>query len=501
MSKQKEIIAMFITDAVAICLASLILFYLNLSSAYARNAEDSPLLHLYLIAGINIFWFVVFLFAGLYRSWYRASFFDEVVLVMKSVTFGSVVLLLLTSVEMVRMHPITPTKLIVLVYALILLILVVLGRIGVRSFQKRLLLNGIGRRQALIIGWNQQAHNLCKQLRLHRHYGYDVVGFVTTKSTVPEGEDQFMYLDTYRKIQNELRQLEQSALSAEFCADKDIIGTIDELREIIARHRISEVLIALDPSEHKTLLEIITICDQVSAELNYTINVKIIPDLYNIISGQARTSQVEGIPLIDLEPEIMPVWEQNVKRLLDIVVSLLVLILLTPMWIILAIAIKATSRGPVFYHQERIGRHGKPFMIHKFRSMTVDAESKTGPTLAQQDDPRVTKIGRFLRKTRLDEFPQFYNVLKGDMSIVGPRPERAFYIQQIVKRAPQYVHLSRVRPGITSLGQVKYGYAGNVDEMIERMKFDILYIENMSLRMDFKIIFYTIYVMLMGRGR
>jgi lipopolysaccharide/colanic/teichoic acid biosynthesis glycosyltransferase len=463
---------------------------------------------------VNLFWFLVFLFAGLYRSWYRTSFFDEVVLVMKSVTFGAVGLLLLSSIEIIRMHPITPTKLIVLVYVLILLILVVIGRIGVRAFQKKLLLNGIGRRKALIIGWNHQAHNLCKQLKLSPHFGYDAVGFIKVSEEVPIHDKglnntdnskydirDFMYLDTYRKIQQELQSIEKASLSNEFCEDKDILGSISDLEKIIREQRISEVLIALDPSEHKTLLEIITVCDQVRETVDHPLNIKIIPDLYTIISGQARTTQVEGIPLIELEPEIMPVWEQNVKRLLDITVSFFVLILLTPLWIILAVAVKATSKGPVFFHQERAGRHGKPFLIHKFRSMAADAEAGTGPALATHDDPRVTRIGKFLRKTRLDEFPQFYNVLKGDMSIVGPRPERAFYIQQIVKQAPQYIHLSRVRPGISSLGQVKYGYAGNVDEMIERMKFDILYIENMSLRMDFKIIFYTIYVMLMGRGR
>ncbi len=342
--------------------------------------------------------------------------------------------------------------------------------------------------------------------------GYDILGFINAKPDDPEDtmsitarspddSKDLMYLTTYRKVQQELKSIEEAGLSREFSEDNDILGTMDDLPELIRNRHISEILIVLDPSEHKLLLDIITLCDNVSEKLEYPVSIKIIPDLYNIISGQARTSRIDGFPLIELEPQIMPIWEQNVKRLFDVTVSAMVMLLLIPFWIIVAVAIKLTSRGPVFFRQERIGRHGKPFQIIKFRSMRTDAETQTGPALAQKNDPRVTPIGGFLRKSRIDEFPQFLNVFKGEMSIVGPRPERDYFIKKVIKKAPQFIHLHRVRPGITSLGQVKFGYAGNIEEIIERMKYDILYIENMSLRMDFKILFYTIYVMLMGRGR
>ena len=196
----------------------------------------------------------------------------------------------------------------------------------------------------------------------------------------------------------------------------------------------------------------------------------------------------------------MPEWQYSLKRIFDIVISLVAMILLSPVYVVTAIIVKATSPGPVFYAQERIGHLGRPFKMHKFRSMYVDAE-QAGPALSKDNDPRITPFGRFMRKVRLDEIPQFYNVLRGTMSLVGPRPERQFYIDQIVKRAPEYLLLQRVKPGITSWGQVRYGYAANVDEMVERLRYDLLYLDNMSLTTDLKILLYTVIIIIQGRGK
>jgi exopolysaccharide biosynthesis polyprenyl glycosylphosphotransferase len=211
-------------------------------------------------------------------------------------------------------------------------------------------------------------------------------------------------------------------------------------------------------------------------------------------------TSIFGAPLIEVNPLIMPAWQFSVKRAMDIAVSGLALILLTPVYLLLAIGVKLSSPGPVFFTQERIGKHGRPFWIVKFRSMYCGAE-QNGPQLSSSSDARITTFGRWMRKTRMDELPQFWNVLKGDMSLVGPRPERQHFIDAIMKVAPHYRHLHKVRPGITSWGQVKFGYAENVDQMVRRLKYDVLYIENMSIAMDLKILAYTILIVLKGDGK
>jgi len=230
------------------------------------------------------------------------------------------------------------------------------------------------------------------------------------------------------------------------------------------------------------------------------VRIRILPDMYDILSGTVEMNNIFGALLLDVNSEVMPVWQRSVKRALDIVASLVSLLVFTPMFIVLAVLVKTSSSGPVFFLQERIGKNGRPFQIIKFRTMVVNAEA-SGPQLSSSNDPRITSIGSFMRKTRLDEFPQFYNVLVGDMSLVGPRPERQFYIDQIVKIEPQYLELNQVRPGITSWGQVKYGYAENVDQMLDRMKFDLLYLKNRSLSLDIKIMLYTILIIFRGSGK
>jgi len=210
-------------------------------------------------------------------------------------------------------------------------------------------------------------------------------------------------------------------------------------------------------------------------------------------------SAILGVPLIEISHHLMPAWQENIKNITDIILSVLALIILSPLCLFLMVGVKLSSKGPILYSHERIGRYGKPFTIYKFRSMYVNAEIN-GPELSSKNDTRITKFGRFMRKSRLDEIPNFFNVIKGDMSLVGPRPERKYYIEKIVKRAPHYLHLLKVKPGITSWGQVKFGYAEDVDQMVKRLKYDMIYLDNMSLYVDIKIIIYTLLTIVRRKG-
>jgi exopolysaccharide biosynthesis polyprenyl glycosylphosphotransferase len=271
------------------------------------------------------------------------------------------------------------------------------------------------------------------------------------------------------------------------------MGDIYKLKQVVEENNIEEVIIAIEYSEHNKIQKIIDVL------IDCNVSIKAIPGMYEILTGKVKMSTIMGTPLVEVSHVLMPPWQQNFKHFIDIIISLVALLLLLPLIIFLIIGVMLSSKGPVFYKQERIGKNGKPFTIYKFRSMFIDAEYN-GPALSSKEDARVTPFGRFMRKSRFDEIPNFINVLKGDMTLVGPRPERQHFINQIIERAPHYVQLLKVKPGITSWGQVKYGYAKNIDEMIRRMKYDLIYLDNMSLYVDFKILIYTLLIIVQRKG-
>jgi len=273
------------------------------------------------------------------------------------------------------------------------------------------------------------------------------------------------------------------------------LGSYKDLRSVIKSNNIEEVLIAIEQSEQHQILEgIINDLEGVD------VLIKVKPNNYDILAGRVKMQSIFDVPLIEIKHDLMPVWQFSLKRVFDVVISLSALFLLSPLFLISTILVKIGSQGPVFFYQERIGIHGGLFKIIKFRSMSIDAE-KNGPQLSSDSDPRITKWGNIMRRYRIDELPQFWNVLIGEMSLVGPRPEREFYAKQIIEKAPHYKHLQKVKPGITSWGMVRYGYASSVDEMIERLRYDIIYIENMSIFNDLKVLIYTFKIVFQGRGK
>ncbi len=271
------------------------------------------------------------------------------------------------------------------------------------------------------------------------------------------------------------------------------LGRLEELNSIVKETGAEEVIIAIEPGENNIIGRILNVLN------NHNIIIKAIPGMHDILLGRIRTSAIFGTPLILLNPDPMPVWQRNIKQLSDYILSLSAFIILLPLSAGLAVMIRMSGKGPLIYKQERIGQHGKPFMLYKFRSMHADAE-KDGPMLSSHDDPRITRVGKFMRRHRLDEIPNFINVLKGEMSVVGPRPERACYLEKIIAEAPRYKLLFRIKPGITSWGQVKFGYASDTEGMIERLDYDLIYLDNMSLYVDLKIIIYTTIIVFRGSG-
>ena len=411
------------------------------------------------------FWGVLFLSMNLYNPEPTSSRFIEIQR-LGLVTFTVLVLLIFFDAINYLAWPINPQ--ITLKFWFTFTFGTLLFRMLFRTFQKYLLRKGIGRNKTVIVGMNSMGLETASQIEEHGNLGYDIIGFV-----------QAIDDKNPKNIENGI----------------PLLGKESQLKEIILNNQVSDVVLALEKLEHNRMMEVITQAN------GSPVSIKIVPDMYEVISGLARTEQIYGIPLIQVNPNLNTLYNRYSKRVLDLLIAIPSFILISPFWGVISILIKLDSNGPVLYKQDRIGENHRNFTIRKFRSMKYDAEMKTGPIWASDADPRVTRVGRWLRRFRLDEIPQLLNVIKGEMSIIGPRPERPFFIEQLMQEFPFYYRRHKIRPGITGWAQIKQPYDRDINDVRKKLKYDFYYIENLSFSLDMKILASTAWVMLSGKGR
>ena len=414
---------------------------------------------------VQIFWSILLLSLNLYNPSATSSRFIEIQRLVLT-TFTIVVLMIFFDAIDYLNWPINPQT--TMRYWFVFTFGLISSRIIFRTFQKYLLRKGYGRSNAVIVGFNSRGLETAKQIIDHNNLGYDIIGFV--------------------------QAIDDKDIN-QFNSTIPILGDENQLKDIILNNKVSEIVLALEKLQHNRMMEVITHAN------GSPVSIKIVPDMYEVISGLARTEQIYGVPLIKVNPNLSTFYNKYLKRVLDLIIAIPCLMIFSPFWLIISIIIKLDSSGPVLYKQKRIGEHNTTFTIRKFRSMFYDAEKDSGPVWVADEDPRITRAGAWLRRFRLDEIPQLVNVIKGQMSIVGPRPERPFFIDKLMQEFPFYYRRHKVRPGITGWSQIKQPYDRDIDDVRKKLKFDFYYIENLSFSLDVKILASTLWVMLSGKGR
>lgn len=413
----------------------------------------------------QVLWNVLFLINGLYKGEFVVSRMYEIETMLK-ITFTIVVLYVFIDALRFINFPINARGM--ARYWLIFMSIALILRFAIRSFQKFLLRNGIGREKTIILGKNRRGQSAADYLYQHEDQGYDIVGYIEATDDPNEN------IDT---------------------GEIPVLGTELDLGKIIYENEVSDIVLALEKPDHT---RIISIMGQING---FPVTVKIVPDLYDVMSGLVRTQQIAGMPLMEINLENTNWYQRGLKRLVDLLITIPLLTAFVPFAIIVAIVIKVESKGPIFYQQVRVGKDFRKFKTIKFRSMQQNAEDETGPKWAELDDPRVTKVGKLLRRFRIDEFPQFINVLKGDMSVIGPRPERPYFVEKLSKEYPLYHRRLSVLPGISGWSQIKQSYDKDFEDIRQKLKYDFYYIENISFGLDLKIMISTIWVIFSGEGR
>ncbi|MDR3012453.1 MAG: sugar transferase [Chitinispirillales bacterium] len=473
-----EKIITFFFDAIALNVAFFTTFWIRYRSGFfAEEIYGTPQSFAYFEPSVILSgaWIVLFYLTGLYRNWTKESRVDELFVVARTVFIGLFMMFLVTSAPQIMEFAqtgdirriFTPTKLATLfTYGGCVLFFASINRFIMHTFFVALFSKGIAIDRVLIVGADKSGEELVRDINSFPQLGYRVAGFID----------------------------DNGSRKGTVCAGLPVFGTYSDIPAVAAREKIGGLIIGRVSGSANEITRILDYC----ADLK--IDIFMVPSLEDVITGHFKTNQLFGIPLMVLLQDHMPPWEAQVKRLIDITVSLGVLVFGSPILLGTALLIRATSPGPAIYKQERVGRNGKNYVMYKFRSMYIDAESRTGPQWAKENDPRITPMGRFIRKTRLDELPQFLNVLKGEMSLVGPRPERPFFVEKLRQEIPWYIRRIKMKPGITGWAQVKHKYDASIEDVKQKVLYDLYYFENMSLALDIKIILRTILVVFTGKG-
>jgi len=456
----KEIKLLVMTDFITVNLSTFLIFLIKFKTEYFITYTDHSFSELLIIAPILwLYWAAVFHIKDLYKSFYFRSAVEIALSSFSGITVGTIILYVLTTLNFSELSG----KGLLLYYG-ILCFFVSSGRVLFKIALNNLFRKGIGLRNALIIGYNKSSKKIIREYLKGRLLGLNILGFIDDGKNNPE----------YQGFRT--------------------LGDLDKFEEIIKNEKVREIIISVEVKDPFLINNIIL------QSKDHNVFYKVVPSLEDIISGNVRTFELFGYKLLELFPDILSPFQRMLKRTFDIFVSFILLILTTPLMIVSAVMVRLDSKGDVIYKQKRVGKDFKEFTVYKFRSMKQNAEAETGAVWASKNDPRITKYGNFMRKTRIDELPQLFNVLIGNMSFVGPRPERKVFVDKFIKTIPYYYKRLHVKPGLTGWAQVKHKYDETFDDVKEKLKYDLYYIENTSLKLDFIILFYTARVVINFKG-